>query len=178
MEKLIAGSNGACSVPAGGPMNFSQLFPTLIFSLIYLQELRSHFHELERTEHCPHVSSVEIRPFKLYFPVLSEVKVTIKRGLNGSLVNCIVKANPPPEISWKNCNINETASCKPIKTNMAMKQVHNQSHVYMSSILLNKSHEHIINCVVNNSFWRKKGSYTYKLDSDKAKGNYFASRDT
>lgn len=61
---------------------------------------------------------------------------------------------------------------------MAMKQVHNQSHVYMSSILLNKSHEHIINCVVNNSFWRKKGSYTYKLDSNKAKGNYFASRNT
>ena len=104
------------------------------------------------------------------------MKVTVKRGLNGSLVNCVVKGNPSPEISWEKCYINETTSCKPIKAHIAKKKIHNESHAYTSSILLNTSHEHVINCVAKSLFWRKKGSYMYKFDSDKTKGDYaFAS---
>lgn len=100
------------------------------------------------------------------------MKVTVKRGLNGSLVNCVVKGNPSPEISWEKCKINETTSCKPIRARIAKEKVQNESHSYTSSILLTTSREHVINCIARNLFGRKKGSYMYKFDSDTTKGNY------
>ena len=61
-----------------------------------------------------------------------------------------------------------------MKVYMAKKKmkVRNDSYAYISSVLLNTSYEHIINCIAKNSFWSKKGSYEYEFNNSKTEGNF------
>lgn len=102
---------------------------------------------------------------------LSKVNITVKKEENGNFVVCVVRGNPPPEIWWEKCNITKTATtCESLKNLTAKKGISNKSHVYSSSMVLDTSREHVVNCVAKNLFWTKTGSYLYKFDNDKTEG--------
>lgn len=102
---------------------------------------------------------------------LSKVNITVKKEENGNFVVCVVRGNPPPEIWWEKCNITKTATtCESLKNLTAKKRISNKSHVYSSSMVLDTSREHVVNCVAKNLFWTKTGSYLYKFDNDKTEG--------
>ncbi|XP_028408249.1 platelet-derived growth factor receptor alpha-like [Dendronephthya gigantea] len=99
--------------------------------------------------------------------VLSDVKIAIKNEQNRSFIHCVVRSNPPPEFSWEKCGIDNTTRCEPIKKMfVAKKRVGNQSHTYMSSILLDTTHDHITHCIAKNSFWSRKIPYVYRSVGD------------
>ena len=100
--------------------------------------------------------------------------MAIKNEQNRSFILCVVRSNPPPVISWEKCGIDNTTRCEPIKKmTVAKRRVGNQSHTYMSSILLDTSHDHISYCMAKNLFWSKKTPYVYKSVDDNNEGNFF-----
>ena len=84
----------------------------------------------------------------LFFLVKPVVELRVSKNKSKSIIDCIVKAYPSPEISWKQCKVNGT-NCRYLKKNTMKKEVGYGK--YKSTISLNTSSLNIYKCEAKNA---------------------------
>lgn len=100
--------------------------------------------------------------------VLPEVNISRNEN-NSNMIDCIVRANPSPEISWKECVENGT-KCKLLKQNFEKKEI--GYGIYKSNISLEMSSSNVFKCEAKNKLGNAKNYYRRKVVGQ-IKGEFF-----